>query len=109
MAPFMIGQMTGLAARTKRPMYNTMVSNVPSPTEVLYLNGARLLSAYPVSLIFNGQALNITLLSYDGHMHFGFTACRVALPRVQKIAVYLGEALEEIERDYACGISASVA
>jgi len=33
----------------------------------------------------------------------------VALPRVQKIAVYLGEALEEIERDYACGISASVA
>ncbi|MFD0950789.1 wax ester/triacylglycerol synthase family O-acyltransferase [Paraperlucidibaca wandonensis] len=109
MAPFMIGQMTGLAARTKRPMYNTMVSNVPGPTEVLYLNGARLLSAYPVSLIFNGQALNITLLSYDGHMHFGFTACRVALPRVQKIAVYLGEALEEIERDYACGISASVA
>lgn len=100
MAPFMIGQMTGLAARTHRPMYNTMISNVPGPSDVLYLNGARLLSAYPVSLIFNGQSLNITILSYDGQMHFGFTACRVALPRVQKIAVYLGEALEELERVY---------
>lgn len=100
MAPFMIGQMTGLAARTHRPMYNTMISNVPGPSEVLYMNGARLLSAYPVSLIFNGQSLNITILSYDGQMHFGFTACRVALPHVQKIAVYLGEALGELEQVY---------
>ncbi|MEO6698228.1 MAG: wax ester/triacylglycerol synthase family O-acyltransferase [Paraperlucidibaca sp.] len=109
MAPFLIGQMTGLAARSQRPMYNTMVSNVPGPTEVLYLNGARLLSAYPVSLIFNGQALNITLLSYDGHMHFGFTACRVALPHVQKIAVYLGDAMAEMERDFAGKNSVSAA
>lgn len=101
MAPFMIGQMTGLAARTHRPMYNTMISNVPGPTEVLYMNGARLMSAYPVSLIFNGQSLNITILSYDGQMHFGFTACRVALPHVQKIAVYLNEALVDLEQVYA--------
>lgn len=101
MAPFMIGQMTGLGARTHRPMYNTMISNVPGPSEVLYLNGARLVSAYPVSLIFNGQSLNITILSYDGEMHFGFTACRVALPHVQKLAVYLGEALEEMEQVFA--------
>lgn len=100
MAPFLIGQMTGLAARARRPMYNTMVSNVPGPSDVLYLNGARLVSAYPVSLIFNGQALNITILSYDGEMHFGFTACRVALPSVQKLAVYLGDALDELERVY---------
>lgn len=97
MAPFMIGQMTGLAARTHMPMYNMMISNVPGPSEVLYLNGARLVSAYPVSLIFNGQSLNITILSYDGQMHFGFTACRVALPHVQKLAVYLGDALDEME------------
>jgi len=101
MAPFMLGQMTGLGARARRPMYNTMISNVPGPSEVLYMNGARLVSAYPVSLIFNGQALNITILSYDGQMHFGFTACRVALPHVQKLAVYLGEALEEMEAIYA--------
>lgn len=98
MAPFLIGQMTGLGARARRPMYNTMVSNVPGPSEVLYMNGARLVSAYPVSLIFNGQALNITILSYDGQMHFGFTACRVALPSVQKLAVYLGDALDELEQ-----------
>ncbi|MES3039862.1 MAG: wax ester/triacylglycerol synthase family O-acyltransferase [Pseudomonadota bacterium] len=100
MAPFLLGQMTGLAARARRPMYNTMVSNVPGPSDVLYLNGARLVSAYPVSLIFNGQALNITILSYDGEMHFGFTACRVALPSVQKLAVYLGDALDELEQVY---------
>lgn len=101
MAPFLIGQMTGLGARARRPMYNTMVSNVPGPSEVLYMNGARLVSAYPVSLIFNGQALNITILSYDGQMHFGFTACRVSLPSVQKLAVYLGDALDELEQVYS--------
>lgn len=109
MAPFMIGQMTGLAARTHRPMYNTMISNVPGPEEVLYLNGARLESAYPVSLIFNGQSLNITLLSYDGQMHIGFTACRVALPSVQRLAVYVGEAFAALQSTLATQVADSAA
>jgi hypothetical protein len=51
---------------------------------------------YPVSLITHGGALNITCLSYAGSLNFGFTGCRDTLPSMQKLAVYTGEALEEL-------------
>ena len=52
---------------------------------------------YPVSLIAHGGALNITCLSYAGSLNFGFTGCRDTLPSMQKLAVYTGEALDELE------------
>ena len=52
---------------------------------------------YPVSAITHGQALNITCYSYAGTLSFGFAGCRDTLPRMQRIAVYTGEALEELE------------
>jgi diacylglycerol O-acyltransferase len=42
--------------------------------------------------------LNITCHSYAGHMAFGFTGCHSTLPHMQHIAVYTGEAFEELER-----------
>lgn len=53
---------------------------------------------YPVSQVSHGQALNITCYSYAGNMAFGFSACRDTLPRMQRLAVYTGEVLEELER-----------
>ena len=47
--------------------------------------------------VTHGQALNITCYSYAGTLSFGFSACRDSLPRVQRLAVYTGEALEELE------------
>ena len=52
---------------------------------------------YPVSLITHGGALNITCLSYAGSLNFGYTGCRDTLPSMQKLAVYSGEALDELE------------
>jgi len=101
MTPQMLQVGLGLGGYT-RPMYNLIISNVPGPSELLYLNGARLEQLYPISLLFNGQALNISVVSYAGRFNLGFTGCRDSLPRMQRIAVYTGEALEELER--ACGI-----
>ena len=53
---------------------------------------------YPVSLLSHGQALNITSVSYAGQFNIGFTGCRDTLPSMQHLAVYTGEALEELER-----------
>lgn len=96
MAPYTLSLLTGLAGRT-RPMFNVTVSNVPGPAETLYYRGARLQAAYPVSLVSHGQALNITCQSYAGTLNFGFTGCRETLPHMQRIAVYTGEALAELE------------
>lgn len=97
MAPYMLQLGLGLGGYA-RPMHNLIISNVPGPSEVLYFNGARLEQLYPISLLFNGQALNITVVSYAGQFNVGFTGCRDSLPSMQKIAVYTGEALAELER-----------
>jgi WS/DGAT/MGAT family acyltransferase len=96
MAPYMLQLLTGLGGRM-RPVFNVTISNVPGPDQKLYYNGARLEAMYPVSLITHGGALNITCLSYAGTLNFGFTGCRDTLPHMQRLAVYTGEALEELE------------
>ncbi|WP_433192997.1 WS/DGAT domain-containing protein [Nocardia sp. CA-107356] len=47
--------------------------------------------------LFKNEALNITVVSYDGNLNFSFTACRTSLPRVQDVAVYTLAALEQLE------------
>jgi WS/DGAT/MGAT family acyltransferase len=96
MGPFLSQAILGFGGRG-RPASNVVISNVPGPFEPRYLDGARLLELYPVSLLFNGQALNITGVSYDGEFNIGFTGCRDSIPSLQKIAVYAGEELEELE------------
>jgi WS/DGAT/MGAT family acyltransferase len=94
--PQTLQTMAGLEGRT-RSVFNLTISNVPGPPEPLYFRGARLEAMYPVSAVMHGQALNITCYSYAGNLSFGFAACRDTLPRMQRLAVYTGEALEELE------------
>ncbi|MGJ8686410.1 MAG: WS/DGAT/MGAT family O-acyltransferase [Spongiibacteraceae bacterium] len=98
MAPVILQLATGLSGRV-RPYFNVTVSNVPGPIEPRYLMGARMEALYPVSIATHGQSLNITCTSYAGTLNFGFLACRDALPHMQRIAVYTGEALDELERE----------
>jgi WS/DGAT/MGAT family acyltransferase len=59
-----------------RPNWNLVISNVPGPQLPLYCAGARLEANYPVSVITDGMGLNITVMSYFGHMDFGIVADR---------------------------------
>ncbi|HVK33131.1 MAG TPA: wax ester/triacylglycerol synthase family O-acyltransferase [Burkholderiaceae bacterium] len=97
MGPTILALLTGLGGRA-RPVFNVTISNVPGPDKPLYFRGAELLATYPVSIVTHGQALNITCHSYAGQMAFGFTGCHATLPHLQRIAVYTGEAFEELER-----------
>ena len=78
--------------------FNLCVSNVPGPREPLYFNGSRLEATYPVSIPIHGMALNITLQSYADTLNFGFVGCRDRLPHLQRLAVYTGDALDELEK-----------
>lgn len=97
LAPLLLSLVPGAIGRV-RPAFNVVVSNVPGPERPLYFRGWRLQAVYPVSIPFNGYALNITVQSYAGALDFGFIGCREALPHLQRLAVYAGEALEEMER-----------
>lgn len=94
--PLSLGQVTGIAGRVN-PLFNLTISNVPGPKETLYLNGAELLATYPVSLVWHGYAMNITVVSYRDSLEFGIVACRETLPQVQRLLDYLENALAELE------------
>jgi WS/DGAT/MGAT family acyltransferase len=96
LAPLLLSLVPGAIGRV-RPAFNVVVSNVPGPERPLYFRGFRLEAVYPLSIPFNGYALNVTVQSYAGTLNFGFIGCRDALPHLQRLAVYAGEALQELE------------
>jgi diacylglycerol O-acyltransferase len=76
------------------PPFNVCISNVPGPNVPVYLCGAKLLAHYPVSVITDGQGLNITLVGYLGQLHFGLVSCRELIPDLDVLADYLVEELD---------------
>lgn len=88
--------MTGLAPKLQA--FNVVISNVPGPKEPMYWNGAQLDGFYPVSIVLDGMALNMTLTSYVDKLEFGLIACRKALPSMQRLLGYLDDALDELEQ-----------
>ena len=82
--------------RRMRPTWNLVISNVPGPQLPLYLAGARLVANYPVSVITDGMGLNITALSYDGHLDFGIVADRQQMADLWCLIDWLEEALAEL-------------
>ena len=100
MAPLAL-QMVGALGNATPPPFNVIISNVPGPSKKLYWNGARMVGHYPLSIPTHGQALNITVTSYDGDLQFGLTGCRKSVPHLQRLLTYLDESLVELEKAFA--------
>lgn len=83
-------------SRPGRSAWNLVISNVPGPQFPLYMAGAKLVANYPVSVILDGMGLNITVMSYMGHMDFGIIADRDQMPDVDVLLPYLREELERL-------------
>ncbi|MGH2944271.1 MAG: WS/DGAT/MGAT family O-acyltransferase, partial [Solirubrobacteraceae bacterium] len=80
-------------SRPGRPVWNLVISNVPGPQFPLYCAGAKLVANYPVSVITHGMGLNITVMSYMGHLDFGILADREQMPDVKRLIGWLGDEL----------------
>ncbi|MBE2314550.1 wax ester/triacylglycerol synthase family O-acyltransferase [Solirubrobacter sp. CPCC 204708] len=83
-------------SRPGRSAWNLVISNVPGPQFPLYMAGAKLVANYPVSVILDGMGLNITVMSYMGHMDFGIVADRDQMPDVDTLLDYIREELEAL-------------
>ncbi|MCB1263471.1 MAG: wax ester/triacylglycerol synthase family O-acyltransferase [Mycobacterium sp.] len=79
-----------------RPL-NLFISNVPGPAVDVYLGGARLHAAYPISTIADGQGLNITVLGSRGKLNVGVVADADLLPDPGAIMAALAEELALLE------------
>lgn len=100
-APAVAARAARLVSRTKvfdrvRPLFNVVISNVPGPGFPLYCAGARVEALYPMGPVADGVGLNMTVMSYQGSMYFGLVACRETVPRLERIAGHLDDALEEL-------------
>lgn len=68
------------------PPSNVTISNVPGVLTPRYIMGAHVEAMYPVSVLVDGQGLNITILTQEQHMHLGIIACRRAVSDPQRMA-----------------------
>ncbi|WP_370260866.1 wax ester/triacylglycerol synthase family O-acyltransferase [Limnobacter sp.] len=101
-----LNMLTGIAPKLQA--FNIVISNVPGPKHRLYFNGAEVDGVYPVSLLLDGQALNITLNSYDGKLEFGLVACRRTMPSMQRLLQFLEDGLVELEQAAQAEMQANV-
>lgn len=95
MAPGLLNMLTK-PSRGKLAM-NLVISNVPGPRAQLYWMGCKVDGMYPVSVVTDGMALNLTLTSHVDRIDVGVIACRRTLPSAQRVLEYLDTGLVELE------------
>ena len=97
LGPAVLSTLPGLG-KAAPPSFNLCISNVPGVQKPLYRNGARLDGNYPMSMIVDGQALNITLATSADSLDFGLVGCRRAVPHLQRLLGHLETSLKDLER-----------
>lgn len=86
----------GLATRLPPPV-NLILSNVRGPEIPVYCGGARLEALFPLGPIFDGAALNVTIISCGDDVDVGVVTCPDVAPApVSALAARFRTALDEL-------------
>ena len=80
-----------------RTGYNLPISHVPGPSAEMYWNGAHIEEIYPVSAVYDGQAVNVTTCSYADRIGFGYVAGRDVVPDIDTLIPLTEQSLTELE------------
>ena len=74
------GLMELISSRFVRPPVNLIISNVPGSPVKVTCYGAPLVAHFPLSLVFDGFTLNITVVSYEQGLDIGIVGDGQTLP-----------------------------
>lgn len=88
-----------------RTGYNLPISGVPGPHGEMYWNGAHVEDIYPISTVYGGQALNVTVCSYADRACFGWVAGADVMPDIDTVVERTERSLAELET--AVGVSSA--
>ena len=77
-------------------VFNLTVSNIPGPTEPMYMLGCRLEEAYPVVPIADGHSMSIGMTTIGDQACFGVYADAEALPDVDELASAIHESVDDL-------------
>jgi diacylglycerol O-acyltransferase / wax synthase len=99
----------GLDIATRAPLAaNLLVSNVPGPPVPLYFGGARLLGLYPIGPVYDGVGINVTVVSCEGDLGFGFVSSPDVLDDIDALADGLEKELTALSSATAARAGAGV-
>ncbi len=76
---FRAASAAGLLASTK-PIFNTIITNVPGPQVPLYMGGAKLVQSLGAGPCMDNMGLFHPVTSYNGIIAVSFQACREMMP-----------------------------
>jgi len=86
------------------PSFNLPISNVPGPREPMYFNGASVDEIFPISSIWDGMGLNVTVCSYAEQTSIGLVADRDVVTNIETLVPFTEQALTDLEA--AVGVKA---
>jgi WS/DGAT/MGAT family acyltransferase len=92
--------------RMAPPIFNTVITNVPSSPIPLYFDGAELRRLSGMVCLYDGVALTFVVMSYLGRVSIGITATEDSLRQPQRLMQYLEDALEELAAAVLPAVSA---
>lgn len=95
MMPTILLTLSGRASQVK-PALNVIVSNVPGSRKRLYLEGARLESIYPLSVVTDGMGINVTVVSYMNKLCLAVTSCPTEQPGIENFGRHLKDSYREL-------------
>ncbi len=81
-----------------KPLFNTVITNVPGPQLPLYFAGAKLVNIYGTGISYDTMGLFHIIFSYNGHISLSVTCCRNMMPDPAFYADCLRYAYGELEK-----------
>jgi len=78
--------------------FNLVVTNVPGPQVALYCRGARMVEAFPIAFLYEGQWLSVAIFSYLGWLNFGYLSDAHGIPDVDVFGKCVERSFNELVR-----------
>jgi WS/DGAT/MGAT family acyltransferase len=91
-------QLLPFAGRHLPPVANLLVSNVVGPQQTLYFNGDQLEQIIPLSILADGQSLNVTALSYADQLFVSCVCCPDVVKDPRNLRKQFEVAWDELQR-----------
>lgn len=99
LADFIAPNLMAIGARLgmEADLLDTVVTNVPGPQQLLWLNGLRILALHPFVTTYQDRTLTHAVVSYNGTMNWGVTGERDATRDISAYATFLDQSLADLK------------
>jgi WS/DGAT/MGAT family acyltransferase len=96
LGPLAGGALRLMGAGVLAPPVNLVLSNVPGPPATVYFDGAPMERVAPLSLVFDGAVLNVTVVSYGGRLEIGVVGDRELVSDAWELVDDIRTEIEEL-------------